>query len=109
MDYNKAIELYLGRTFGEDEIAFTVLIDKTVHFHHWNISDKLQPTQELLEEIIPEVEKLENNERIKYEILLIETNKQPRAIREVALSFDGSVERLTAINAQIAELRAQIV
>lgn len=36
-------------------------------------------------------------------------NKQPRAIREVALSFDGSVERLTAINAQIAELRAQIV
>lgn len=34
--------------------------------------------------------------------------KQPRALRELALGYDGAKERLDAIDAQIAALRADL-
>ena len=109
MDYLKAIELYMERPVNIDEFT---LIDRQdgegAQFEEWNIIDKPQPTIAELEAIQPQVEAQENNSRIKAQIQDIEINKQPRAIREVALDIDGAIERLFSINSEISELRGQL-
>jgi hypothetical protein len=56
----------------------------------------------------PERERQASNAVIISQITKIETERQPRAIREVALGLEGSVARLQAINAEIAALRSQL-
>ena len=109
MDYIKLIDLYVGRgtKSGVDYQLTSDDYGVTAEFEFWDIADKPQPTIEQLEALQPQLDIIENNENVKAQITELEA-KQPRALREFALGYEGAQSRLQNIEAQISQLRAML-
>lgn len=108
MDYKKLVNIYLGYEPSINDVGFICRDGKNVEIEYWNIIDKSQPTIEELEALQIEVEKQDNNNIIKQQILELET-KQQRALREFILGIDGSEDRLRNIDNEIINLRNKLL
>ena len=107
MNYSKLINIYIGREFDDNEIILESDLSEVINITKWNITDKPQPTIEQLQALQPQFEILENNAKIKEQIVKLES-KQPRALREFALGQFGAEFRLKAIDDEISQLRTQL-
>ncbi|HET8685171.1 MAG TPA: hypothetical protein VFM18_00745 [Methanosarcina sp.] len=72
------------------------------------VGDKVQMTDEEIElHLNPPKTAEQNNAEIYAKIAELEA-KQPRALREAALGYDGATDRLKSIDDEISALRAEL-
>ena len=108
MDYLQLASLYAGQEVTPDQVEFIDHSDGNgIQIKYWNIPDKPRPTIAELEALQPQVEMLENKEKILAEIIELDS-KRSRAFfepseKEVGLTW------LDYYNQEIARLRTLIV
>lgn len=108
MDYLKLASLYVGIEVTLSEVSFIDHSDGNgIQIKYWNIPDKPQPTIAELEALQPQLDIIENNEKILAEIIELDS-KRSRAFfepseKEVGLTW------LDYYNQEILKLRALMV